>query len=485
MIPSPRSVSRAALVAFAATVGCTKAVPPVEPRFVAELMQNQYGWIRSERISPPVAARITAYAAGALFEALATGSSTLRSLAGQLAGLDSLPAPAAQGTYDKQLIGLVAQRTVLDSLYREGLPQTKAAIAALFDSLWAVRVGQGIDAATAERSRDQGLRLGLAVVAWAGTDGFDTTRTKPWTPPVGPQYWVNSSGADEFVSQNQSAARDFVALDNPGASLRPGQASERSLLVTRPKPSSITTVRGVNPTGATEPWWGSLRTFGLSRVDECPIQAPASFSTAPGSELYREAMAVYEAGKTLDDEKHQIVLYWADNPGQSGTPTGHWLSIGSQMVSQLRLDADRAAELFALVSMAQADAFIASWKVKYETMVIRPNTYINRVLDPKWETDIITPPFPEYPSGHSVQSGAASAVMTKLLGDRVAFDDSTNLAIGHAVRRFDSFLDAADEAAMSRLYGGIHYPMAITRGNSMGRCIGERVVTRLQTRRGA
>ncbi|MFN0178900.1 MAG: vanadium-dependent haloperoxidase [Gemmatimonadales bacterium] len=485
MLPQFRSVSFTALVTLGLTAGCAKTIPPVEPRFVAELMQNQYGLIRSERISPPVASRITAYASVALFEGVAAGSATLRSLAGQLAGFDSLPTPETIARHDPQLVGLAAQRTVLDSLYREGLPQTKAAIASLFDSLWTNRAGQGIDAATAERSRAYGLRIGLAVVAWAGTDGFDTTRTKPWTPPVGPQYWVNSSGADEFVSQNQSAARDFVALDNPSASLRPGQASERSLLVTRPKPASTTTVRGINPVGATEPWWGSLRTFGLTRGDECPIEAPAPYSVERNSAFYREAMATYDAGKNLDDEKHQIVLYWADNPGQSGTPTGHWLSIGSQMVSQLGLDADRAAELFVLASLAQADAFIAAWRVKYETMVVRPNTYINRLIDPKWETDIITPPFPEYPSGHSVQSGAASAVMTKLLGDKVAFDDSTNLAIGHPVRRFDSFFDAADEAAMSRLYGGIHYPMAITHGNAMGRCIGERVVTRLQTRRGS
>jgi membrane-associated phospholipid phosphatase len=193
-------------------------------------------------------------------------------------------------------------------------------------------------------------------------------------------------------------------------------------------------------------------------------------------------MAVYEASRTLDPEKRLIVLYWADNPGQTGTPAGHWLSIASQMVAQLGLDAERAAELFVVVSAAQADAFIASWLVKYETNVIRPITYINRVLDPGWRTDIITPPFPEYPSGHSVQSGAAAAVLTGLLGDGIAFDDSTNLAIGHPVRRFPSFWAAAEEAAISRLYGGIHYPMAISPGTEMGRCIGEKALQRLVSR---
>ncbi len=447
-------------------------------------MQNHYGLIRAERISPPVASRVMAYSAVAIYEGIATGSKTLRSLAGQVNGLDSLPHPDG-GPVDPQLVALEAERTVLDTLYREGLPQTKAAIAGLSDSLRAARIAQGIGSAMQTRSTEYGHRLGLTILAWAARDGFDTTRTKPWKPPVGPQYWVNSSGADEYVSQNLSPARDFVAFDNPSASLKPGQASERSLIVNRPKPTSITTVRAVNPTGATEPWWGTLRPFALKTPTECPILPPAQYSESKDSDLYREAKATIDAGSNLDESRHKIVLYWADNPGQSGTPVGHWLSIGSQMVAQRHLDAEGAAELFVLASLAQADAFIAAWEVKYQTMVVRPNTYINRIIDPKWQTDIITPAFPEYPSAHSVQSGSAAAVMTALLGDHVAFDDSTNLALGHPVRRFGSFWDAAKEAAMSRLYGGIHYPMAVTNGADLGRCIGEKVVARIKTRASA
>ena len=149
------------------------------------------------------------------------------------------------------------------------------------------------------------------------------------------------------------------------------------------------------------------------------------------------------------------------------------------MVSQRSMTAAKAAELFMVMSLAQADAFIAGWKVKYDTNVLRPVTYIRDRIDRDWHTDIVTPSFPEYPSGHSVQSGAAAEVLTRLLGDSIAFDDSTNLAIGHPVRSFPSFLAAAEEAAISRLYGGIHYPMAITRGTAMGRCIGRLAVERL------
>jgi hypothetical protein len=452
----------------------------VEPAFVAEWMQNQYGLIRSERISPPVAARVTAYAAVALYEGLATTSALLRSLDGRLNGLTGLPRPEPGAAYDPQLVANEAERTVLDSLYAEGLPQTRAALGVLADSLRDARAARGVGEAVRLRSIELGRSLGHAIIAWSHDDGFDTTRTKPWVPPVGRQYWVNTAGADEYVSQNLSAARDFVALDNPSAALKPGLASERALIVNRPKPADIKTVKAVNPTGATEPWWGTLRPFALAEAKECPIPPPPAYSEARGSEFYREAMAVYQASKELDEERHRIGLYWADNPGQTGTPAGHWLSIASQMVAQLGLDANRAAEVFAVLSVAQADAFIAAWGVKYETNVVRPVTYLNRVLDPDWQTDIITPAFPEYPSGHSVQSGSAAAVLTGLLGDTLAFDDSTNLAIGHPVRRFSSFWAAAKEAAISRLYAGIHYPAAIDRGTELGRCIGERALSRLQ-----
>jgi hypothetical protein len=332
-----------------------------------------------------------------------------------------------------------------------------------------------------ERSRALGQRLGLAILAWAARDGFAETRTKPYRPPGGPQFWVNDSRANEYAPQNLTAVSDFVALDNPSATLRAGEASERALALTRPKAADIRTLKAVNPTGATEPYWGTLRPFALRTADECPIPPPVPWSSAKGSAFYRQAQRVYDVGRTLTDAQRQTVLYWADNPGQTGTPVGHWLAIGSQLVSQLHLSADRAAEMFVLVTLAQADAFIATWREKYRVNLLRPVTYIRRYLDPSWTPAIITPPFPEFPSAHSTQSAAAASVLTGLLGT-VAFEDSTNLAIGHKPRRFQSFQEAADEAALSRLYGGIHYPMSNENGKALGRCIGQTVLQRLKTR---
>jgi hypothetical protein len=422
---------------------------------------------------------VLAYAAVALYEGLATTSPDLSSLAGRLRGLDTLPRPDRGKRYDPTLVALAAERTVLDSLFVEALPATRAALAALADSLETARVALGIAERTRSDSRDLGTRLGTAILAWAARDGFDETRTKPYRPPVGAQYWVNDSRVNEYTPQNLTAVSDFVALDNPGATLRPGAASERALAVTRPKAATIRTLKAVNPTGATEPWWGTLRPFALRASDECPTPPPVTWSTSAQSAFYAQAKEVREVGRGLTEEQRQTVLYWADNPGQTGTPVGHWLAIGSELIGQRRLSASRAAEMFVLVTLAQADAFIATWEEKYRLSVIRPVTYIRRYIDPAWTPAIVTPPFPEYPSAHSAQSAAAATVLTTLLG-ATPFEDSTNLALGHAVRRYASFQEAADEAAQSRMYGGIHYPMGRDNGKVLGRCIGRVVLERLR-----
>ena len=464
-----------------AATACSRPIPPSDPRMIAEWMHNYYGLIRAERISPPVASRVLAYASVALYEGLAGATPTLRSLAGQLNGLDSLPRGEPDQTYDPVLVALASERTVLDTLFAEGLPATRAALAGLTDSLIEARLSLGIGKAIEQRSGELGTRIGQAVLAWAARDGFDSTRTKPWKPLAGPQYWVNDTPENDYVSQNLSAASDLVELDNPSASLRPAQAGERNLAVNRPKATTIKSLKAINPAGATEPYWGALRPFVMRAPDECAPPLPTEFSGKPGSPFYQEAMTVYDASKKLTDEQRLMVLYWADNPGQTGTPTGHWLSIGSQMISQLDLTTERAAELFVLGTIAQADAFIGIWNEKYRRELIRPYTYIRRYIDPKWGTVITTPAFPEYPSGHSGQSAAAAGVFTALLGP-VAFDDSTNLALGHPVRRFASFQAAADEAAVSRLYGGIHYVMGNEGGKAIGRCVAAKVLERVHTR---
>ncbi|MEP6832398.1 MAG: vanadium-dependent haloperoxidase, partial [Gemmatimonas sp.] len=175
------------------------------------------------------------------------------------------------------------------------------------------------------------------------------------------------------------------------------------------------------------------------------------------------------------DEQRTIALYWADNAGETGTPSGHWLLIASQMISEQHINARDAMRIVLATAVAQADAFIAAWGYKFRYVTIRPRTYIRRLMDPKWEPLIPTPPFPEHPAGHSTQSAAAATVLTTFMGT-VPFTDSTSISIGHAVRHFDSFTAASVEAGMSRIYGGIHFPHGNDGGRALGTCVGMAVV---------
>ena len=457
---------------------CTRA-PDADPRMVSVWMQTMYGTFRVERVSPPVASRILAYATSALYSGLASANPDMRSLDGALNGFPVLPQPEKGREYDGTLVAVSAERVVMDSLLREGLPTTRAAVARLADSLELARLALGVRDATKQQSTELGRRIGLAIVAWSRADGFDSTRGRAYVPPAGPGLWINDAPASTFAQQNLSGASEFVALDNPANILRPGAVSDRGLILNRPKRANAT-LPAVNMSGMSEPYWGQVRPFVLKTWKECPVPDVPAYSADTSSVAYRDAMAVLTVKANLTSDQRAVALYWADNAGESGTPVGHWISIASQMVSQRKLSAPDAARLMVLTSVAMADAFVASWGYKYQFNFLRPRPFIRSVIDSTWEPLISTPPFPEYPSGHSTQSAAAAAVLTAIIGP-VAFHDSTGISIGNAVRRFDSFNAAADEAGMSRVYGGIHFPSGNVGGRALGQCIGAKVVEKFAT----
>jgi hypothetical protein len=208
----------------------------------------------------------------------------------------------------------------------------------------------------------------------------------------------------------------------------------------------------------------------------------------------REVREVYEVRKALTEEQKEILAFWDCNPyvmhvqghtmfaTKKITPGGHWIGIVGVASRKAGADALRSADAYARTAIALADGFISSWDEKYRSALVRPETVINQYLDETWEPMLQTPPFPEYTSGHSVISAAAATVLTDVFGDHFAFSDSTELEYGLPVRSFPSFADAAAEAAISRLYGGIHYRRAIDEGSIQGKKVGDLVVARVKTR---
>jgi hypothetical protein len=403
----------------------SKAAPAVDIlqtwyKLVLELVRH------TPTYSPPVASRSFAYLGVTSFEAVASGSSQLQSLAGQVNGLQSMPHRDVGKSYDDAVVVNAAMFFAAENFFSNTGPTGHHAMAALEAKLQ-VQVSANLPSDVLKRSEDFGHALAAAVLAWSQNDGGAVIENMGFPTQYqltkGPAHWEPTS---------------TIAL-------------QQSPLL---------------------PNWGKNRTFAMPAGTACALPAPPDYSEDKDSEFYKQALEVFQIKKDITPEQRAIARFWSDDPMLSPTPPGHWISIALQLFDLKKTDLVDRVDLLARLGMAEADAFIGCWNTKYQYDLLRPVTYIRRTMDPKWESLMITPPFPEYPSGHSTQSGAAAAVLTKFFGENFGFEDATHVKDGLPARKFTSFAAAADEAARSRLYGGIHFRAAIERGLDQGRCIG-------------
>ncbi len=242
---------------------------------------------------------------------------------------------------------------------------------------------------------------------------------------------------------------------------------------------------------AIEPHWQTIRTFFLDSAQQFKPTPCVEFSEDLSSDFIKLAQDVYTITNQLNEEQKWIANFWDCNPfavqfqGHMSiglkkiSPGGHWMCIAGIAAKDAGLDFKNTMLLHTLVALTLHDAFISCWDEKYRSNRIRPETVINRYIDPKWKPILQTPPFPEYSSGHSVISTAAAEVLTYFLGDNFSFDDSTETYIGIPMRKFSSFRLAAAEARISRLYGGIHFRDAIENGREEGKNVGEFIIRKL------
>lgn len=374
--------------------------------------------------SAPVASRAFGYAGVALYEAVVWGMSGRRSFDGRVNELTRPACPTGVALHWPTVAnGALAE--ILRSLFPTTPGSNVEAIEAL-ERRFVRAASETLPPGVCRRSMARGVRVARHIFEWSKTDGGHEGflhNFPPYTSPRGAGLW-------------------------------------------EPTPP------GFLP--ALQPYWGSNRPFVLRSGAACSPDPPPAYSEAAGSSFYEEAYECYRAVTELTGEQEAIVRFWSDDPGTTATPPGHWISILTQVVRALDLPLSRAAEAYAKVGIAVADAFISCWNTKYRDNLLRPVTYIRRLIDPDWTPLLVTPPFPEYTSGHSVQSAAAARVLTDLLGP-ISFTDRTHESRGLPARSFASFTDAAREAAVSRMYGGIHFRAAIDRGLEQGFCVGSRV----------
>jgi hypothetical protein len=246
---------------------------------------------------------------------------------------------------------------------------------------------------------------------------------------------------------------------------------------------------------AIEPHWAKIRTAVIDSCAQFKPSGPTAFSADKKSPFFKEAYEVYTVGKNLTEEQREIASFWDCNPfvmnvkghvmfaTKKISPGGHWMNITHVACKKANSDFVQSMEAYALVSIALMDGFISCWDEKYRSKLIRPETYINEHIDEDWVPLLQTPPFPEYTSGHSVISSASAVTLTRLFGENFSFLDSTEVEFGLTARHFKSFYEASEEAAVSRLYGGIHYRPAIEHGIVEGRAIGDYIAHKIKTRR--
>ena len=406
-----------------------RVVPDASPLHRAEKVVTDI--MVHDIFSPPVASRIYLYTNIAAYEVLVKAyPGEHRSLHGQVNGFPDLPGP--RETIDGGLAAVYAFLTVGKRLlFSESVVE---------DSLSRILAGYG-RSAVFDASLRYGRQAADSIIAWADKDQYKETRKLP-------RY--------RFIKK------------------------EGKWLPTPPAYMS-----------AVEPYWNRIRTVTLDSASQFRPAPPVEFSKDTGSAFYRQAYEVYEAGNRLTAGEKDIANFWDCNPFavtmeghlnyavKKISPGGHWISIVAIAARKKGSDMLEASLLYTMSSIALFDAFIACWDEKYRSNVIRPETYIDAYINEGWRPLLQTPPFPEYNSGHSVISAATATVLEGLLGDHFAFDDTSEEEFGLPARAFTSFRAAAEEAAVSRFYGGIHYKAAISGGLVCGKNIGQWVLERI------
>ncbi|MGE3728837.1 MAG: vanadium-dependent haloperoxidase [Candidatus Sericytochromatia bacterium] len=391
-------------------------------------MQVFRALVKNAALNPPAASRVYAYAGIALYESQARSTKQTSTLVGQLNGLTGLTAPPSEAL-DSQMVVNETLYTLAKGLFPKGVSVNPALLTTFYEQKRA-RLQSSLETALFTRSQSYGAKLGQDLVKWSLTDQVQELREKSYLLPSRsghPEYW-------------------------------------------QPTESNTTAV---------EPHWGKMRPFAIATAQTCQEPLPLSFSTEAGSAFYQQGQAVLSQKAKLTPEQKAIAWWWADGAG-TATPAGHWVAIVGQIAQAKQLNGLETAKGYALTGIALADAFIGCWDLKYQVNLLRPETYIQEFMGQSfWKPLVKTPPFPEYPSGHSVSSAAVAEVLTALWGEQ-SFVDTSNQDQGYAPRSYSNFKVAAEEAAISRLYGGIHFPAAIEAGLKQGRCVGQKLMQRIK-----
>lgn len=389
-----------------------------------------------DMFSPPVASRLYVYTSLAAYEAIRFSREGAVSIAEKLNGFEKFPVPAEGRDYDFALASCKAFFDVAHNVRVFSVDSLRDYEESVFSYF-----RKTLDDSVYFRSVGFGEKVAAVILKRAKNDGYSISRGKP----------------------------KYIGSSEPGK--------------WRPTPPDY--LDGVE-------WcWNTMKPMIMDSASQFIPSRPVSFSLDTVSEFYKSVREVYSIANDLTNDQMEIARYWDDNPlvlmhsghlmfgNKKITPGGHWMGICAIASRLSGADAVESAGAYALTAIALYDGFISCWDEKYRSGLIRPVTVINEHIDAEWMPFLQTPPFPEYPSGHSTITAAAATVLTSVYGENFAFRDTSDLRYIGMERSFKSFTEAADEASISRLYGGIHYRFSIETGAEMGRKLGNLIVRKL------
>jgi hypothetical protein len=413
-----------------------------DPALYSKTVHELNRVVMGNNFTPVVASRNYAYATIAGYEVVAAGDSNkYKSLAGQVNGLKMVAKPAANQEINFQYAAILAFCKV-----GEAVTFPEGSLTYYTDSLHQLAVNHGMPDAVISNSEKYAKAVALSILKWSKGDNYLKTRTAP-------KFAINDSL--------------WRWVPTPPAYME-----------------------------AVEPHWGEIRTMAMHNAKEYSVPPPPQFDvTDKKSKYYNEVMLIKNTGDSLRKEQVHIADFWDDNPQKlnvSGhlnfvtkkfSPGGHWMSIVGIGAKKTNADFNTTVCVYAKTAIALFDAFIESWTAKYTYKTIRPETVIDKYIDPNWRPHLQTPPFPEYTCGHCTISAAAAEAITSVLGDNIAYKDTSELEFGIKSRTYSSFKNAARETALSRFYGGIHFHNSCKVSTRFGKIVGDSVVIKLVMKR--
>lgn len=438
-------IALSAIAGFALLISCNRKNDYEkivhDPVLFANTVHELNTVVMGNNFSPIVASRNYTYASIAAYEVIAAGyPDKYESLGGQLHGLGTLPKPGSGKKIDFEFAAIIAYSNL-----GEAVTFPEGSMSYYTDSLKELVKDHGMPDDVYKNSIAFADTISSVLLKWSKKDMYLETRTYP----------------------------KYNVIDTPGRWI--------------PTPPAYTQ--------AMEPHWNLIRTLAIDSASQFTPPPPPPFNMKDtNSKYYKEVMAIKNAVDNLTPEQKHIANFWDDNPFKmnvSGhvmfgtkkfSPPGHWMSIVGIAAQKAGYDFAATVYAYALTAITQFDAFIHCWDEKYRSNYVRPETVINKYIDPEWVPELQTPPFPEYTCGHSTVSAANAEALTHVFGDNFAYTDTTELEFGIDSRSYKSFREAAIENNWARFYGGIHFHNSCIVSTEYGKKVGDFIIRKLKMR---